>query len=160
MLLTKPMKITSFDYLTQGKNLRVAIQADLDEENQGHAQSVTLADGQEIPAAQYYKQMHLEEKTELLFDPAKFPTQRMMAERFAPSAMSYASALAAGNPRITWKNDDKQLEGGIPEKVVRFFSPCPGAAGLGKAKGKWESEDVTYPCQGTKVLGRVVWSLL
>ncbi len=51
MLLTKPMKIVSFDFLTQDKGLRVAIQADLDEENQGQAQPVTLADAQEIPAA-------------------------------------------------------------------------------------------------------------
>merc|ERR1711924_162169 len=133
MALAKPMKINGFDFANfKGKKgkMRVSIRHELDTTS---------------PVAQYFIDNHLEDKAVALFDPAKFPGQRRLAEGRAPSAMSYASGLAAGNPDVLSKNGGEPLEGAIVDKLAKLFSPCPPEAGT----KSWMRYDNSWGCQGS-----------
>mmetsp|Transcript_103273 Transcript_103273/g.333076 ORF Transcript_103273/g.333076 Transcript_103273/m.333076 type:complete len:407 (-) Transcript_103273:63-1283(-) len=148
MLLGTPNAIVAFNIVNfEGKGLRISIEKEL-----YSGPFVGTVDG--MPADQFCKENHVSEKASALFDPAEFPKQRSMAERFAASAMNYAAAIAAGDPEVTAKNGGKMLEGAKVDVLVRFFKPCTKQPPTpGKA---WESHDVTWDCQG-KVPGRVIW---
>jgi len=141
MALASPMKILGLDLAEyKDKGVRVSIRHALDTDS---------------PSYDFFLENHIDEKSLALFNPQKFPSQRKLAEKFASSAMSYAAALAAGNPEVTQKNFGKALEGGIVHKVAKLFKPCDAEAG----SKSWMVHDQTWGCQGSNP-GRTVWRKL